>query len=106
MLLSAARPGGPIPLSTEHRSSRTRIPELSKRKRGTPIVALTAYATPMAQLLDPHVDLLLVGDSVGMVLYGLDDTRPVTLDMMIAHGAAVVRGSKRAAVIVDLPFGS
>jgi 3-methyl-2-oxobutanoate hydroxymethyltransferase len=93
-------------LSTEHRSSRTSIPELSKRKGGTPIVALTAYSTPMAQLLDPHVDLLLVGDSVGMVLYGLDDTLPVTLDMMIAHGAAVVRGSKRAAVIVDLPFGS
>ena len=93
-------------MSTEHRSSRTSIPELSQRKGGTPIVALTAYSTPMAQLLDPHVDLLLVGDSVGMVLYGLDDTLPVTLDMMIAHGAAVVRGSRRAAVIVDLPFGS
>jgi 3-methyl-2-oxobutanoate hydroxymethyltransferase len=93
-------------LSTEHRSSRTSIPELSQRKGGTPIVALTAYSTPTAKLLDPHVDLLLVGDSVGMVLYGLDDTLPVTLDMMIAHGAAVVRGAKRAAVIVDLPFGS
>jgi 3-methyl-2-oxobutanoate hydroxymethyltransferase len=93
-------------LSTEHRSSRTSIPELSQRKGVTPIVALTAYSTPMAKLLDPHVDLLLVGDSVGMVLYGLDDTLPVTLDMMIAHGAAVVRGSRRAAVIVDLPFGS
>jgi 3-methyl-2-oxobutanoate hydroxymethyltransferase len=93
-------------LSTEHRSSRISIPELSQRKGGTPIVALTAYSTPMARLLDAHVDLLLVGDSVGMVLYGLEDTLPVTLDMMIAHGAAVVRGSKRAAVIVDLPFGS
>jgi 3-methyl-2-oxobutanoate hydroxymethyltransferase len=93
-------------LSTEHRSSRIPIPELSQRKGGTPIVALTAYSTPMARLLDAHVDLLLVGDSVGMVLYGLEDTLPVTLDMMIAHGAAVVRGSKRAAVIVDLPFGS
>jgi 3-methyl-2-oxobutanoate hydroxymethyltransferase len=60
----------------------------------------------MARLLDPHVDLLLVGDSVGMVLYGLEDTLPVTLEMMIAHGGAVVRGSKHAAVIVDLPFGS
>ncbi|HVG80670.1 MAG TPA: 3-methyl-2-oxobutanoate hydroxymethyltransferase [Methylomirabilota bacterium] len=93
-------------MSTEHRSSRISIPELSQRKGGTPIVALTAYSTPMARLLDAHVDLLLVGDSVGMVLYGLEDTLPVTLDMMIAHGAAVVRGSKRAAVIVDLPFGS
>jgi 3-methyl-2-oxobutanoate hydroxymethyltransferase len=93
-------------LSTEHRSNRISIPELSQRKGGTPIVALTAYSTPMAKLLDAHVDLLLVGDSVGMVLYGLEDTLPVTVDMMIAHGAAVVRGSKRAAVIVDLPFGS
>jgi 3-methyl-2-oxobutanoate hydroxymethyltransferase len=93
-------------LSTEPRSSRVSIPEISQRKGATPIVALTAYSTPMARLLDPHVDLLLVGDSVGMVLYGLDDTLPVTLEMMIAHGAAVVRGSKHAAVIVDLPFGS
>ncbi len=93
-------------MSTEHRSSRISIPELAQRKGGTPIVALTAYSTPTARLLDPHVDLLLVGDSVGMVLYGLEDTLPVTLEIMIAHGAAVVRGSKRAAVIVDLPFGS
>ncbi|HSD34761.1 MAG TPA: 3-methyl-2-oxobutanoate hydroxymethyltransferase [Alphaproteobacteria bacterium] len=93
-------------MSTEPRSSRVSIPEISQRKGATPIVALTAYSTPMARLLDPHVDLLLVGDSVGMVLYGLDDTLPVTLEMMIAHGAAVVRGSKHAAVIVDLPFGS
>ena len=80
-------------MSTEPRSSRVSIPEISQRKGATPIVALTAYSTPMARLLDPHVDLLLVGDSVGMVLYGLDDTLPVTLEMMIAHGAAVVRGS-------------
>ena len=93
-------------MSTEPRSTRVSIPELTQRKGATPIVALTAYSTPMAQRLDPHVDLLLVGDSVGMVLYGLEDTLPVTLEMMIAHGAAVVRGSKHAAVIVDLPFGS
>jgi 3-methyl-2-oxobutanoate hydroxymethyltransferase len=93
-------------LSTEPRSSRVSIPEISQRKGATPIVALTAYSAPMARLLDPHVDLLLVGDSVGMVLYGLEDTLPVTLEMMIAHGGAVVRGSKHAAVIVDLPFGS
>ena len=76
------------------------------RKRAEPIVCLTAYTAPMARLLDPHVDLLLVGDSLGMVLYGLESTVPVTLDMMIAHGAAVVRGSAHACVMVDLPFGS
>src|ERR1044071_277468 len=70
------------------------------------IVSLTAYTTPIARLLDPHVDLLLVGDSLGMVLYGFETTIPVTLDIMIAHGAAVVRGSSRACVVVDLPFGS
>jgi 3-methyl-2-oxobutanoate hydroxymethyltransferase len=82
------------------------VPELRTRKGGEPIVALTAYTTPMARFLDPHVDLLLVGDSLGMVIYGFDSTLPVTLDMMIAHGAAVMRGSKTACVVVDLPFGS
>jgi 3-methyl-2-oxobutanoate hydroxymethyltransferase len=76
------------------------------RKGGEPIVFLTAYTAPMARFLDPHVDVLLVGDSLGMVLYGLDSTLAVTLDMMIAHGAAVVRGSEHACVIVDMPFGS
>jgi 3-methyl-2-oxobutanoate hydroxymethyltransferase len=76
------------------------------RKGGDPIVFLTAYTAPMARFLDPHVDVLLVGDSLGMVLYGLDSTLAVTLEMMIAHGAAVMRGSQRACVIVDLPFGS
>lgn len=71
-----------------------------------PFVCLTAYTTPIARLLDPHVDLLLVGDSVGMVLYGFESTIPVTLDMMIAHGAAVMRGTSRACVVVDLPFGT
>jgi 3-methyl-2-oxobutanoate hydroxymethyltransferase len=71
-----------------------------------PIVALTAYTTPMARSLDPHCDLLLVGDSLGMVVYGLPSTLAVTLEMMIAHGAAVVRGSSRACVIVDMPFGT
>jgi len=71
-----------------------------------PFVCLTAYTTPMAQLVDPHVDLILVGDSVGMVLYGYDTTLPVTLDMMIAHGAAVMRGSQHALVVVDMPYGS
>src|SRR3546814_6154475 len=76
------------------------------RKGGDPIVCLSADSAPMACLLVPHVDLLLVGDSLGMVLYGLDSTLSVTLDMMIAHGAAVMRGSTRACVIVDMPFGS
>ena len=70
------------------------------------IVALTAYTMRMAQLLDEHCDLLLVGDSLGQVIYGLPSTIPVTLDMMIAHGAAVVRGSWHALVAVDMPFGS
>lgn len=80
--------------------------DLRARKGGAPIVALTAYTTPMAQLLDPHCELLLVGDSLGMVLYGMASTLGVSLDMMIAHGAAVTRGAARACVIVDLPFGS
>lgn len=79
---------------------------LRARKGGTPIVSLTAYTTPQARLLDKNCDLLLVGDSLGMVVYGLDSTLSVTLDMMIAHGVAVVRGANRACVIVDMPFGS
>ncbi|OJF91462.1 3-methyl-2-oxobutanoate hydroxymethyltransferase [Pararhizobium antarcticum] len=75
-------------------------------KGDRPIVSLTAYTTPIARLLDPHVDFMLVGDSLGMVLYGLDSTVGVTLDMMIAHGQAVMRGSEKACVVVDLPFGS
>src|SRR5215471_6311338 len=75
-------------------------------KGGAPIVGLTAYTAPIAKLLDPHVDFLLVGDSVGMVVYGFDSTLPVTVAMMIAHGAAVMRGSSQALIVVDLPFGS
>jgi 3-methyl-2-oxobutanoate hydroxymethyltransferase len=67
---------------------------------------LTAYTMRMAQLLDPHCDMLLVGDSLGQVIYGLPSTIPVTMDMMCAHGAAVVRGSWHALVAVDMPFGS
>ncbi|HXP12440.1 MAG TPA: 3-methyl-2-oxobutanoate hydroxymethyltransferase [Stellaceae bacterium] len=79
---------------------------LARRKGGEPIVCLTAYSTPMARLLDPIADLLLVGDSLGMVIYGFESTLPVTMEMMIAHGAAAVRGAKRACVIVDMPFGA
>jgi 3-methyl-2-oxobutanoate hydroxymethyltransferase len=67
---------------------------------------LTAYTAPIARLLDPHVDVLLVGDSLGMVIYGMDSTLAVTVDMMIAHGRAVVNASATAAVVVDMPFGS
>src|SRR6516225_4101225 len=88
-------------------------PERTKRcgvgdliKGGAPIVGLTAYTAPIAKLLDPHVDFLLVGDSVGMVVYGFDSTLPVTLGMMIAHGAEVMRASSQALIVVDLPFGS
>ncbi len=93
-------------MSTERPAGRITVPEIAARKGGEPIVCLAAYTAPMARLLDPHVDLLLVGDSLGMVIYGLDSTLPVGLDTMIAHGAAVVRGSRRALVVVDMPFGS
>ncbi len=85
---------------------RLTVPGIAKRKNGEPIVMLTAYTARMAQLLDRHCDMLLVGDSLGQVIYGLDTTVKVTLEMMIAHGAAVVRGSYRSVVVVDLPFGS
>ena len=91
-------------MSAEARVERISVPDLAARKGGEPIVYLTAYTTPVARQLDPHVDVLLVGDSLGMVLYGLESTIKVTLEMMIAHGAAVARGSKRACLVVDLPF--
>jgi 3-methyl-2-oxobutanoate hydroxymethyltransferase len=85
---------------------RLTIPAIQNRKGGEPVVMLTAYTARMAQLLDPHCDMLLVGDSLGQVIYGLPSTLAVTLDMMCAHGAAVVRGSYHAVVIIDMPFGS
>lgn len=88
------------------RARRVTAPQITARKGGDPIVCLTAYDAPTARLLDPHVDLILVGDSVGMVVHGLDTTVGVTLDMMIMHGQAVMRGAERAMVVVDLPFGA
>jgi 3-methyl-2-oxobutanoate hydroxymethyltransferase len=89
---------------------RLTVPALRRRKvdgvTAEPIVMLTAYTARQAQLLDPHCDLLLVGDSLGQVIYGLPSSVPVTLEMMAAHGAAVVRGSYRSVVVVDMPFGS
>jgi len=93
-------------VSSNGPTRRISVSDLRARKGGEPIVCLTAYTTPVAQRLDPHVDLLLVGDSLGMVVYGFDSTLPVTLDMMVAHGAAVRRGSSHACLVVDLPFGS
>ncbi|SKB70387.1 3-methyl-2-oxobutanoate hydroxymethyltransferase [Sphingopyxis flava] len=85
---------------------RLTVPRIRQRKGGEPLVMLTAYTVRMAQLLDPHCDMLLVGDSLAQVIYGLPHTVGVTMDMMSLHGAAVVRGSYHAAVIVDMPFGS
>lgn len=82
------------------------IPQIMAMKNKQPIVVLTAYTTPMAELLDAHVDVLLVGDSLGMVLYGMESTLPVTLEMMITHTKAVMRGSARSLVICDMPFGT
>ncbi|MBP6878569.1 MAG: 3-methyl-2-oxobutanoate hydroxymethyltransferase [Phenylobacterium sp.] len=85
---------------------RIAAPDIAARKGGVPVVCLTAYTAPMAELLDEHCDLLLVGDSVGMVVHGLPNTVGVTLEMMILHGQAVMRTSRRAMVVVDMPFGS
>jgi 3-methyl-2-oxobutanoate hydroxymethyltransferase len=85
---------------------RLAAPDIAARKGKAPIVCLTAYTAPMAEILDAHCDLLLVGDSVGMVVHGLPNTVGVTLEMMILHGQAVMRTAKRAMVVIDLPFGS
>ena len=81
-------------------------PDIMARKGQDPLVVLTAYTTPMARLVDAHCDMALVGDSLGMVLHGMPSTLGVTLEMMILHGRAVVRGLTRAMPVVDMPFGS
>ncbi|KEJ90113.1 3-methyl-2-oxobutanoate hydroxymethyltransferase [Sulfitobacter donghicola] len=80
--------------------------DILARKGGTPLVSLTAYTTPMAQVMDGICDFVLVGDSVGMVLHGLTSTLDVTLDMMVLHGKAVKRGLKQSMMVIDMPFGS
>ncbi len=85
---------------------RITVPQFQAAKGTQKLVVLTAYTAPMARLLDAHCDMLMVGDSLGMVVYGFDSTLPVTLEMMIAHGAAVMRGSAQACVVIDMPFGS
>ena len=91
---------------TEKPVKRLSPPDVRARKGADPLVCLTAYDAPTAKLLDPHCDVLLVGDSVGMVVHGLDSTIPVSLDMMILHGQAVMRGARQALVVVDMPFSS
>jgi len=85
---------------------RLTAPDIRARKGGVPIVMLTSYHAHTARILDQHCDVILVGDSLGMVMHGLETTIPVTLDMMILQGHAVMRGSRHALVVVDLPFGS
>ena len=93
-------------MTTEFTIKRVTAPEIRSRKRGAPIVALTAYHAHTARIIDPYVDMLLVGDSLGMVMHGYETTVPVPLELMIMHAQAVVRGSTRALVVVDMPFGS
>src|SRR5471030_2268217 len=85
---------------------RVTVPEIRAHKQAKPIVCLTCYHAHTARLLDDHVDLMLVGDSLGMVMHGMENTLGVTLDMMITHGKAVMRGSAKALVVVDMPFGT
>jgi 3-methyl-2-oxobutanoate hydroxymethyltransferase len=93
-------------MSTHGEQRRLTAPDIRVRKGGEPIVALTSYHAHTARLLDKHCDVILVGDSLGMVMHGLETTLPVTLDMMILQGRAVMRGSQHALVVVDMPFGS
>jgi 3-methyl-2-oxobutanoate hydroxymethyltransferase len=81
-------------------------PDIRAKKGQAPLVVLTAYTTPMARLVDPHCDIALVGDSVGMVLHGMASTLGVTMEMMVLHGRSVVKGCQRAMVVIDMPFGS
>jgi 3-methyl-2-oxobutanoate hydroxymethyltransferase len=93
-------------MSKQTLTGRKTVKDIAVAKGGTPLVCLTAYDAPMAALMDEHADLILVGDSVGMVVHGLPSTVGVTMEMMILHGQAVMRGSSKAFVVVDMPFGS
>src|SRR5438093_13786872 len=93
-------------MSVQTAAKRVTAPEIRARKNGEPIVMLTSYHAHTASLVDRYCDVILVGDSLGMVMHGFETTVPVTLDMMILQGHAVMRGSKRALVVVDMPFGS
>jgi 3-methyl-2-oxobutanoate hydroxymethyltransferase len=93
-------------MSQQTQIKRVTAPDIAARKGREPIVSLTAYHAHTARIIDPYVDFLLVGDSLGMVMHGYETTLPVPLDLMIMHGQAVVRGSSRSLVVVDMPFGS
>ena len=93
-------------MSVQSDIRRLTAPDIRARKGGEPIVMLTSYHAHTAAIADKHCDVILVGDSLGMVMHGLETTVPVTLDMMILQGLAVMRGSRRALVVVDMPFGS
>ncbi len=93
-------------MSVQAQNRRITVPQIKAHKGGEPVVCLTCYHAHTARLLDSHVDLMLVGDSLGMVMHGLETTLGVTLEMMITHGKAVMRGSKHALVVIDMPFGS
>lgn len=93
-------------MSKQTETRRKTVKDIAAAKGKTPLVCLTAYDAPTARLLDAHCDLLLVGDSLGMVVHGLPSTVGVTMEMMILHGQAVMRGSSEAFVVVDMPFGS
>jgi len=93
-------------MSVAGQRSAVSVQDIRRRKGGEPIVCLTAYTAPIARILDPRVDLVLVGDTLGMVVYGMETTLGVTLDTMIAHGRTVARCCRHACVVVDMPFGS
>ncbi|PKP73867.1 MAG: 3-methyl-2-oxobutanoate hydroxymethyltransferase [Alphaproteobacteria bacterium HGW-Alphaproteobacteria-6] len=93
-------------MSATDQTKRPAPADIAARKGGVPLVMLTAYTTPIARLVDPHCDMVLVGDSLGMVLHGLPSTLGVTMEMMILHGQAVARGLSRAMMVIDMPFGS
>ena len=93
-------------MSVHEQGRRLTAPDIRARKGGEPLVCLTSYHAHTARILDSFCDVILVGDSLGMVMHGLESTVPVTLEMMILQGNAVMRGSKRALVVIDLPFGS
>jgi 3-methyl-2-oxobutanoate hydroxymethyltransferase len=93
-------------MSVQKDSARITVPQIRARKGATPIVCLTCYHAHTARLLDDHVDLMLVGDSLGMVMHGMETTLGVTLELMILHCQAVMRGSSRALIVLDMPFGS
>src|SRR6201985_1890497 len=99
------RPLRDAPMSVQSQMRRITVPEIRAHKGQKPVVCLTCYHAHTARLLDNHVDLMLVGDSLGMVMHGMETTLGVTLELMILHCQAVMRGSKRALVVVDMAFG-